>query len=216
MNYVIIPAYNEGSRIEDVIIKTRQYAENIIVVDDGSSDDTFQKAQKQGVTVLRHLVNLGKGAALKTGCDYAYKMGAENFVVLDSDGQHDPQEIPKFLSALQEHDIVFGYRQQSPTMPFVLKFGNWFINKTLAVLFHIALHDSQSGYRTFTRNAYEQVRWEANDYYMETEMVIKAGRKKLRYQQIPIETIYGDKYKGTTVFDGVKIVVKMLGSKALK
>ena len=216
MNYVIIPAYNEGNRIENVITKTRQYAENIIVVDDGSSDDTFQKAKKQGVTVLRRLVNLGKGAALKTGCDYAFKQGAEQFVVLDSDGQHNPDEIPHFLSALDNYDLVFGYRQQSPTMPVVLKFGNWFINKTLSTLFKINLNDSQSGYRAFTRKAYEQVRWEANDYYMETEMVIKAGRKKLLYTQIPIETIYGDKYKGTTVLDGVKIVVKMLSSKVLK
>ena len=83
-------------------------------------------------------------------------------------------------------------------------------------MFHIDLQDSQSGYRAFTRKAYEQIRWEATDYYMETEMIIKAGRKKLLYTQIPIETIYGDKYKGTTVLDGVKIVVKMLGSKVLK
>ncbi|MBS3117012.1 glycosyltransferase family 2 protein [Candidatus Woesearchaeota archaeon] len=216
MDYIVIPAYNEGKKLGEVIRKAQECGENIVVVDDGSSDDTFQQAKQCGVTVLKHLVNMGKGAALKTGCDFAYKQGAERYVVLDSDGQHDPKEIPRFFKELEKQDIVFGYRQLSPTMPLVLKFGNWFINRTLATLFHIDLQDSQSGYRAFTRKAYEQIRWEATDYYMETEMIIKAGRKKLLYTQIPIETIYGDKYKGTTVLDGVKIVVKMLGSKVLK
>jgi len=179
MDYIVIPAYNEGKKLGEVIRKAQECGENIVVVDDGSSDDTFQQAKQCGVTVLKHLVNMGKGAALKTGCDFAYKQGAERYVVLDSDGQHDPKEIPRFFKELEKQD-------------------------------------SQSGYRAFTRKAYEQIRWEATDYYMETEMIIKAGRKKLLYTQIPIETIYGDKYKGTTVLDGVKIVVKMLGSKVLK
>lgn len=108
--YVIVPAYNEGKRIDAVIKLIKKYAKNIIVVDDGSKDNTYDIAKRTGVDVLKHIINLGKGAALKTGCDYAIKEGARKIVVMDADGQHDPSEIPYFLSYLDKVDIVFGYR----------------------------------------------------------------------------------------------------------
>ncbi len=213
--YVIIPAYNEGVRIAQVIEKLLVYTKNVVVVDDGSSDTTFAVAQKSGAITLRHKVNLGKGAALKTGCDYALSKGATQIVVVDADGQHEPDDLPKFFEALKDNDIVFSYRLQSKTMPAVLKFGNWFINKILNILFGVDVKDSQCGYRAFSAGTYRKVRWRATDYYMETEMLIKTGREKLTYTQIPIETIYADSYKGTTVIDGVKIVLKMVGERFL-
>jgi glycosyltransferase involved in cell wall biosynthesis len=216
MNYIVIPAYNEGARIGRVITQVKSHCQNIIVIDDGSEDDTVEVAKEKGVKVLKHMINLGKGAALKTGCDYAYKIGAQKIVVIDSDGQHNPKEIPLFLHGLEENDIVFGYRTIPKEMPGVLKFGNWFINKSVSIMFNIKIKDSQSGYRAFTREAYPKIRWEASDYYMETEMVIRSGKKKLRYLQLPIETIYGDRYKGTTVLDGVKIVTKMFVARLTK
>ncbi|MBU0580497.1 MAG: glycosyltransferase family 2 protein [Candidatus Margulisbacteria bacterium] len=213
---VIIPAYNEGKNIGSVIQEVKKYAENILVVDDGSTDLTKEIAQKKNVEVISHSVNLGKGAALKTGCDYAYKQGVENIVVIDADGQHEPKDIPRFLEALKGVDIVFGYRKQSNTMPLILKFGNRFINETLRLLFQIKVYDSQCGYRAFKSSIYPKIRWKANDYYMETEMIVKAGRNNLKHKQISIETIYGDKYKGTTAVDGVKIVGKMIGWRLLK
>lgn len=207
---VIIPAYNEGEKISAVIKEVKKSARRIIVVDDGSRDETAVLAHKEKVIVLKHKVNLGKGAALRTGCDYALELGADRLVVIDADGQHKPEQIPHFFSALDHHDIVFGYRQKNKTMPFVLRFGNNFINNTLKILIGIDVQDSQCGYRSFTADAYRKVRWKATDYYMETEMVIKTARHRLNYAQIPIETIYADKYKGTTVFDGVKIVAKMI------
>ena len=98
-------------------------------------------------------------------------------------------------------------------MPLVLKFGNKFINNTLSILHGIKVQDSQCGYRAFTINAYNQMIWDATDYYVETEMLIKAGKKGIKYTTIPIETIYSNKYKGTTVLDGVKIVMKIVGGK---
>lgn len=215
-DFAIIPAHNEEKNLAKVLENTKQFADNIIVVDDGSTDGTFEQAKKSGVIILRHKVNLGKGAALKTGCDYAFKQGAEKIVVLDADGQHDPQHIPVFLSALEDHDIVFGYRKVPDTMPPVLRFGNQVINQALSTLHGIRINDTQCGYRAFTSSAYRQIRWEASDYYVETEMTIRAGRKKLKYASIPIETIYADKYKGTTVLDGVMIVAKMMGWRLLR
>lgn len=213
---IVIPAYNEEERIAETIQKVKKKCQNVIVVDDGSSDETENVARKLGVIVLKHKVNLGKGAALKTGCDYAFKLGAKKIIVLDADGQHEPEEIPRFQEALNGKEIVFSYRMKSKEMPLVLSFGNKFINQTLKILFGIKLKDSQCGYRAFTADAYRKIRWQARDYYLETEVVIKAGKKKLKYAEIPIKTIYSDKYKGTTVLDGVKIVLKMSLNKICK
>ena len=131
-------------------------------------------------------------------------------MVLDADGQHDPERIPDFLNALENAEIVFGYRQLSDSMPYILRFGNWFINKVVAKLYKIELRDTQSGYRAFTTDAYKKIRWNAIDYSMESEMIARTGRYKLKYTEIPIKTIYGDKYKGTTVVDGMKIVMKLI------
>ena len=130
---------------------------------------------------------------------------------MDADGQHNADKIPEFLTALQQHDIAFGARTMPESMPFVMLVGNRVINRTLSTLYKINITDSQCGYRSFTAAAYRCLRWEAQNYYVETEMVIKAGKNRLKYRQIPIETIYSDKYKGTTVVDGLMIVTKMIG-----
>lgn len=208
--FVIIPAYNEEKHISDVIQKTKIYASDIVVVDDGSRDNTYTTAKKTGVVTLRHVVNLGKGASLKTGCDYAYKHKADIIIAMDADGQHNPELIPKFVSAIQGHDVVFGYRKRDKSMPAVLRFGNWFINKATQILYNIELHDTQCGYRAFRANVYKYIRWRALDYFVESEMIANIGKHKLRYTQLPIQTIYSDKYKGTTVIDGCKIIFNMI------
>jgi UDP-N-acetylglucosamine---dolichyl-phosphate N-acetylglucosaminyltransferase len=216
MDYVVIPAHNEEKYLEQVISATKKYCKNIVVVDDGSKDKTSEIAKKKGTQLLKLKVNLGKGAALKTGCDYAYINGAKKIVVMDADGQHNPEQIPSFLNHLDNYDIVFGYRQRSKNMPAILRFGNWFINKTVSFLYNVSLNDTQSGYRSFTNETYKKIRWQASDYSMESEMIANTGKHKLRYKQIPIETIYSDNYKGTTVIDGIKIVLKTISWRLLK
>ena len=210
--WVVIPARNEAKNIGRVIEETKKFTNNIMVVDDGSSDTTSQIAKENNVKVLKHIINLGKGGALKTGCDYAFRNGAEIIIAMDADLQHEPKEIPQFIKTLDEQkvDIVFGYRKLDKRMPFILKLGNNIINKLIILLYNINLRDSQSGYRCFTKEAYQKIRWEALDYSMESEMIARAGKNKLKYAEIPIQTIYHDKYKGTTVIDGIKIVVKMI------
>jgi glycosyltransferase involved in cell wall biosynthesis len=208
--FAVIPAYNEEKHINKVIKETKKYVDNIIVVDDGSKDKTKESAKKSKAIVLRHLVNLGKGAALKTGCDYAVKKNADIIIAIDADAQHNPKEIPKFLENIKNCDVVLAYRKTNKDMPLILKFGNWFINKTIKFLYDIKIKDSQCGYRAFTTKAYKKLRWKASDYSMESEMIAKIGKYKLSYQEIPIETIYSDKYKGTTILDGIKIVFDLL------
>lgn len=207
--WAVIPAYNEEKDIASIIKKTKKYLSNVIVVDDGSSDKTKEVAEKASAVVLRHIVNLGKGAALKTGCDFAIKKNAEFVIALDADAQHNPGDIPRFIEKLKRYDIVFSYRKASSKMPLVLRFGNWFISNIVKVLYGVNLNDTQSGFRAFSKKAYKKIRWNASDYSMESEMIARAGKQRLKYVQIPIETIYSDKYKGTTVIDGVKIILNM-------
>ena len=208
--WAVIPAYNEEGSIERVIESTRKHLSNIVVVDDGSTDKTAASAEKAKAVVLKHIVNLGKGAALKTGCDYAFRHNAEAVVVLDADAQHDPSEIPKFAKQLESHDMVFGYRKYNKSMPWILKFGNMVINKLTQMFYGINLRDTQCGYRAFTGKAYRKIRWQASDYSMESEMITRAGKNRVKYVEVPIETIYGNKYKGTTILDGIKIVFNLL------
>lgn len=209
--WILIPAYNEEKNVGLVLEKARHYSKNIVLIDDGSKDNTSLKGREAGATVLRHIVNMGKGAALKTGCDYALQHNAGVIVCIDADNQHDADEIPNFLNATnQGYTIVFGFRKFNKDMPFIFQFGNKVINLTVRLLYHISLRDTQCGFRAFTADAYKKIRWKANDYSMESEMIANAGRYKLRYTEIPIATIYSDKYKGTTIFDGIKIVLNML------
>jgi glycosyltransferase involved in cell wall biosynthesis len=206
--WVVIPAFNEARSIPYVLKKVKRYAANIVVVDDGSKDRTAAAAEQGGAIVLRHIVNLGKGATLKTGCDYALEKGAKCIVVMDADGQHEPEEIPNFLKALGSVNIVLGYRTLTK-MPAVLKAGNRFINMVTSALYGVNVRDSQCGYRAFTAKAYRKIRWNSTDYSMESEMIANMGRHRLSFTEIPIKTIYADEYKGTTVFDGIRIVVDM-------
>src|SRR3989338_8048013 len=214
--WAVIPAYNEESNIAKIIKKTKKYVDAVIVVDDGSRDKTKEVAEKANAVVLRHIVNLGKGAALKTGCDYAIKKGARFIIALDADAQHDPNDIPRFIEKLKKCDIVFSYRKLSRKMPLVLRFGNWFISIIVSSLYSIKLNDTQCGFRSFSKEAYKKIKWNAPDYSMESEMISRAGKQRLKYVQIPIETIYSDKYKGTTVIDGMKIVLNMFWWKLFK
>jgi glycosyltransferase involved in cell wall biosynthesis len=124
--WAVIPAYNEQKNIVKIIKKTKKYAGNVVLVDDGSKDRTGELAGRAGAIVLSHIVNLGKGAALKTGCDFAVGKGAKFIVALDADAQHNPEDIPRLTEKLERYDLVFSYRKASSKMPVVLRFGNWF------------------------------------------------------------------------------------------
>ncbi|HLG25061.1 MAG TPA: glycosyltransferase family 2 protein [Candidatus Nanoarchaeia archaeon] len=207
--FAVIPAYNEEKRIIPVIEKAKKFVDSVVVVDDGSRDRTQEFAKSAGAIVLRHLVNLGKGAALKTGCDYASEH-AEWIIVLDADAQHNPEDIPRFIEKLKKYDIVFSYRSLSSKMPAVLRFGNKMISMSISALYGINLKDSQCGFRAFSNGTYKKIRWDAQDYSMESEMIARAGKQKLKYVQVPIKTLYSDNYKGTTILDGIKIFWNMV------
>lgn len=187
-----------------------KHLENVVVVDDGSKDDTYNVSISSGAQALHHILNLGKGSALKTGIEYALSQGAKKVVVIDADGQHDPSLIPKFIGCLKDVDVVIGYRKFDKSMPIVFKIGNSLINKSIRVFFGINVKDSQSGYRAFNAKVYPSIKWQSNDYSMETEMIANIGKNQIKFKEIPIHTIYMDQYKGTTILDGIRIIINIL------
>ena len=207
-DWVVIPAKDEEKHIEDVLIGCKRHCENVIVVNDASSDDTSAIAKEYALVVDRKR-SFGKGSALKEGCDLAIRKGAKRLIVMDSDGQHDPDDIPRFLKNLEGKDIVFGSRKFDGKMPVLMFIGNWFISLVSKLFFGVKVKDTQSGFRAFTSSAYEKIRWKSRDYSMESEMIARAGKNKLKYSEIFIKTVYHDNNKGTTVLDGVRIVSDM-------
>ena len=180
---VVIPAYNEEKRLEKVINAIKNHVDEIIIVDDGSSDQTYQIANKLGdkIKAIQHKINLGKGAALKTGCEAALLLNSDIIICMDADGQHKPEDLPRFIEKInQNNDIVFGSRTIGKGMPFAMFVGNKFLTITISLLFKIFIHDSQSGFRAFTKEAYKKIKWESNDYAVETEMIIKTAENNRR------------------------------------
>ena len=208
--FVVITAFNEGPRIEKVLKGVRKFTEKIIVVDDGSTDRTSEVAKKNGARVLRHRLNLGKGAGMKTGVGFAFESGAEAVILLDADGQHDPEHIPEFLKHLNRgSDIVFGIRNLSYGVPLVRYLGNKFGSILVNLFFGIYRSDMLCGYMAFTKKTYGKIKWDSGRYGVETEIVARTGKNKLKYTEIPIETIYKDKYKGVTILDAIGVLLNI-------
>lgn len=213
---IVIPARNESARIGDVLARIEAVpgigSHVVVVVDDGSADGTGALARAAGARVVRHVINLGKGGALRTGCEVALREGCDLLAVMDADGQHDPADLPRLVAPLLagEADLVCAYRRFSADMPTAMRLGNHGLSRFFQVLFGTRITDTQCGLRALTAAAYEEVRWLATDYSVETEMLVRAARAHLRLEEIEIATVYHDRYKGTTPADGLKIFANMV------
>jgi len=204
----VIPAYNEEKYLKDVILKTRKFVDKVIVVDDGSKDRTVEIAKKYADITLHHVVNMGKGFALRTGFEEAIRERASKIVMLDADGQHDPSDIPKLLRALSDTELVVGSRDFEK-MPLRARFANIFLSFLFRCLFGTRINDTQSGFRALKSEIYKKIKWKSNRYGVETEMLANAAKKKINYSEVPIKTIYHEIYKGTNFTDGIKIALLM-------
>lgn len=207
--WLIIPAYNERGRIETVLTQAEKFISpgRIVVVDDGSRKPLRHKGK---LNLIRHAINLGKGAALKTGVEFALSQGAEAVILMDADGQHDPVDLSRFITLLAAgNDVVFGSRRPTLDAPLIRLLGNKFASIYINLVFRVYISDILSGYRALTRFAYEKLKWTSARYGVETEIVARLGKNKraLRFTEFPIETIYIDKYKGVTILDAIRILL---------
>jgi len=195
--FCIVPAFNEEKYIYDVVRIAKKFVDVVVVVDDGSIDKTFSRAEESGAIVLKHEKNMGKGAALRTGFQYALKHGADIVVTLDGDMQHDPSEIPKFLEKIEEEnvDVVVGSRflEKVKDMPIQRRLSNFITTKILNKVFKVPVTDSQSGFRAFKRKVLENIIFKDNRYGAETEILIEAKRKGYNIVEVPISVKYEGK-----------------------
>jgi glycosyltransferase involved in cell wall biosynthesis len=189
----LIPAYNEAARVAKVVAVAHRHVDEVVVVDDGSTDETVTAAEKAGAKVLRHQQNRGKGAAIATALDYFGRSDAELAVLLDADGQHDPSEIDKFVNAAETDriDVVVGSRMGDVRrMPRVRLWTNQFTSWVTSRLAGQRIPDSQCGFRLLRRTVLKDLRPSTARFETETEMLIQASRAGHKIISVPIRTIY--------------------------
>lgn len=216
--WIVIPAYNESEVIEDVIDEIRRSGySHIIVVDDGSKDDTQKRAQRAGVIALRQRLNRGKGAATKTGIEAAKLLGADIIVTLDGDGQHDPHDIPALIRPILQNrfDVVLGSRLINPKgMPKYKIIHNKISNLLVWYFYGLYVTDSQSGFRAYSRHAAEVINTSTDRYEYDSEVIREIYRYKLRYTEVPIAVRYTDYSTGKlhkqNLWNGIKTLYRMI------
>ena len=212
--WVVIAAFNEGRVIRSVVRELVAEGWSMVVIDDGSRDDTFEQASLPGVVVLRHVLNLGQGAALQTGIDYAMLKHAAYIVTFDADGQHDAADIPRLLEAVAEADVALGSRflghvegARGPRRA-LLKLAVIVSN----VLIGIKLTDAHCGLRAFRASAAPALRMTQQRMAHASEFLRKVARSGLRAVEVPVTIRYSNysSAKGQTGFEALRIVFDYL------
>jgi glycosyltransferase involved in cell wall biosynthesis len=189
----VIPARNAADTVPAVVRGLRETLPDatVIVVDDGSTDQTSARAAEAGAVVLRHAVNQGKGAALQTGFDEVIRLGADAALALDADGQHDPAWAPGLIEALAVADVVVGSRLLSRSgMPWLRRVTNDVTSWWVSQLARTLIEDSQSGYRAIRSTVLRRVRPVARRFDYESEFLVAAARAGFRIAAAPIPTLY--------------------------
>ena len=188
-----IPAFNEEYAIGSVVLRTHLFVKQVIVVDDGSHDHTAEIAQLAGAIVVKHEKNQGYGAAIKTIFITAQKMDADELVILDADGQHNPCDIPKLLAPIESGaDVVIGSRflEEKSSVPKYRKIGMKILDRATNIAGKISTSDSQSGFRAYSRNAIEKLSIDGNGMVAGSEILIDAGNSGLVIAEVPIDAKY--------------------------
>jgi glycosyltransferase involved in cell wall biosynthesis len=222
--FIIVPAYNEAEVIQGTLKPLVEYGYRVVVVDDGSTDETESILCSLPVMVIRHIINLGQGAALQTGMTYALSRGAEIIVHFDADGQHNHRDIERLIQPIREGraDIALGSRflnkehtREIPPLKRVLL--------RLATLFTIMvsgirLTDTHNGFRAFSRKAAQQIDIRENNMAHASEIIHKIARTKLSYVEVPVHVFYTQysQRKGQSVFNSINIVFDFIIGRFLK
>lgn len=215
-----IPAYNEheaiGKVLQGIPRKIKGISRvDILVVDDGSIDNTGEKAARYNAKVVSHLINRGLGGALKTILRYANSNGYDFLVTIDADGQHNPSDIIRVVDRLlvNDVDVVVTSRWLKPTQGVWLRyFVNWLANILTYFLFGIWTSDSQSGFRGFTRKAFERINIQSDGMEVSSEFFKEIDKNKLRFTEVPIDAIYTEysKRKGQKLTNGFNVLMQLI------
>ncbi|MCZ7357397.1 MAG: glycosyltransferase family 2 protein [Candidatus Methanoperedens sp.] len=212
----MLPAFNEEVSIGSLVLHCRQHADCVIVVDDGSKDHTAEIAEMAGAKIIRHPANKGKGAALKTGFELAAQNGTKVIVILDSDGQHDPEEIPKLVAPILagEADMVNGSRYMNgngKNTPFYRRIGQSVLDRATNLNSGLRVTDTQSGFRAFAASKAHVFNFRQNGMAIESEMLMDAANAGLKLKEVEIGVRYDvDCSTENPLGHGLKVLVRVL------
>jgi glycosyltransferase involved in cell wall biosynthesis len=206
----VVPAYNEDRFIGSVVLKTRPFVDGVTVIDDGSSDDTAAVASRAGAEVILHPHNQGKATALKTGFARALELGAEIVVILDADGQHNPEEIPLVIRPILrgEADMVIGsrFQEKHSRIPGWRRLGQHSLTVATNVASGTNFSDSQSGFRALSCQALRAIDIRSNGFAVESEMQFWAQEHGLRVVEVPISCVYVENSKRNPFGHGLQVL----------
>ena len=222
--FVVIPAYNEGPVLVQTVSELLRYDYSVVVVDDGSTVPAIQFLTEKSVYYLRHLTNLGQGAALQTGTEFALQCGARVVVHFDADGQHSPELIAKLIEPIRngECDVVLGSRflnpsdrKQVPAVKQILLKAGVFVTWMFAGVW---LTDTHNGFRALAAPAAQRVRMTENGFAHATEILELIKRAGLRYKEIPATIRYTEysRSKGQSVFNSINILFDLMLRKVMR
>ena len=213
----VVPAWNEEKTIGQVLDGIRPYVDAAVVVDDGSDDRTGLIARDRGVSLVRHAVNRGLGAALKTGiaAALALELGADVIFTFDADGQHASEDIPDVIRPIVEGaaDLVIGTRLADPKgMPIRRQLANRAGNAATRALFGVRVSDSQSGFRALSRDAARRLELKTDRMEISSEILAEAARLGFRIQEVPIRSVYTaySLSKGQSFVVGLKTLGRLM------
>jgi glycosyltransferase involved in cell wall biosynthesis len=212
---VVVPAFNEEKTIGGVILGLKKYVQDIIVVDDGSSDQTVRLAGAAGARVISHFLNRGLGGALGTGIQAALNHQADIVVTFDADAQHNPADLSRLIEPIEsgEAEVVIGSRMiKSEGMPLIRQAYNRLANLITKLLFGFTTSDSQSGLRALSRRAAKLIRVRTNKMEVSSEIIHEVKHHRLKYLEVPITPIYHQYSlsKGQNFITGIKTFVRLI------
>ena len=217
--YVVLPAYNEATRIQPVIESIAEKGYNMVVVNDGSSDNTLdvilesKRKFPDKIHVYSLIINRGVGVATQTGFDAVLKYNPKYVVSMDSDGQHSADDLDNVIMPLVtgEAQAVIGVRPLKD-MPFSRNFANAVMNFLTRVFYKVNVSDSQTGFRAITKDALKKININARGYLISSEFIREVNDNNIPFAEVPIQTIYTPETqaKGTNVKEAFKILIQMI------
>ena len=217
--YVVLPAYNEATRIQPVIESIAEKGYNMVVVNDGSSDNTLdvilesKRKYPDKIHVYSLIINRGVGVATQTGFDAVLKYDPKYVVSMDSDGQHSPEDLDNVIRPLVtgEAQAVIGVRPLKD-LPFSRNFANSVMNLLTRIFYKVNVSDSQTGFRAITKDALKKININARGYLISSEFIREVNDNNIPFAEVPIQTIYTPETqaKGTNVKEAFKILIQMI------
>jgi len=211
---VIIPAFNEAHSIETIVAGAVRVAPHVLVIDDGSTDDTSHRAKALGAEVIRHEINHGKGASLITGFTYAHEHGFDAVITLDADGQHDPSDIPRFVETYRRTRIpvLIGNRLwDKGKMPPIRRWTNQFMSRLLSRIMKMYVPDTQCGFRLYRADLLAYAPTASKRFAMESEVLLHLSLRGFRIDSVRIEPIYrGEKSRINPLMDTLRFIMMLV------